>query len=113
MTAAFELNGVGKSHRAGETDIPLLSDISFRIEPGEFVSIVGPSGSGKSTLMNLLGCLDTPSQGTIAVLGTSTSTMSDDELAALRCRTLGFVFQSFNLLPAYDAISNVALAMAY
>lgn len=113
MTVAFELAGVGKSHRAGDTQIPILTDINLRIDAGEFVSIVGPSGSGKSTLMTLLGCLDAPTSGRVSVLGTETSQMSDDDLAALRARTLGFVFQSFNLLPAYDALSNVALAMAY
>lgn len=113
MTAAFRLAGVEKVHRAGDTIVPILSEIDLTIEAGEFVSIVGPSGSGKSTLMTLLGCLDLPSAGSIHVMGTDATSVSDDDLARLRCRTLGFVFQSFNLLPAYDALSNVALSMVY
>lgn len=90
-----------------------LEDISFSISEGEFVAIMGPSGSGKSTLMHILGCLDTPSQGTYHLNGKNVSTMSDDELASVRKEKIGFVFQSFNLLPRTSVLRNVMLPLVY
>ncbi len=110
---AFDLSGVKKRYRAGEEEIEILHGITLQVPLGQYVAIMGPSGSGKSTLMQLLGCLDTPSDGNLSVIGQSTSQLSDDEISALRCRALGFVFQSFNLLPSYDAVSNVGLGMVY
>lgn len=110
---AFDLRGVSKRFAFGTQEIPVLNDIHFRIGLGEYVAIMGPSGSGKSTLMHLLGCLDAPSEGTLSVLDQITNKLSDDELSALRCRALGFVFQAFHLLGSYDAISNVAMSMVY
>jgi putative ABC transport system ATP-binding protein len=110
---AFELTNVTKSFSFGTDQISVLKNINLRIAMGEYVAIMGPSGSGKSTLMHLLGCLDTPSEGTVNVMGQSTSALSDDEISTLRCRALGFVFQAFHLLPAYNAISNVAMSMVY
>jgi putative ABC transport system ATP-binding protein len=111
--AAFALIGVNKEFLAGDSRIPVLRDIDLIIPQGQYVSIVGPSGSGKSTLMQLLGCLDHPTTGSLTVFGQETSGLSDDDLSTLRCRRIGFVFQAFHLLPGYDAASNVALAMAY
>lgn len=111
--AAFELKGITKNFKFGNQEITVLKPIDLRINLGEYVAIMGPSGSGKSTLMHLLGCLDTPSQGQLAVLDQITSSLSDDDISALRCRALGFVFQAFHLLSAYDAVSNVAMSMVY
>ena len=110
---AFDLRGVTKSYRVGEGQMEILHGINFQIPLGSYVAITGPSGSGKSTIMQLLGCLDVPTLGTVSVMGQNTSLLSDDEISRLRARALGFVFQGFHLLPSYDAISNVALAMAY
>jgi len=87
--------------------------VSFEIQPGEYVAVMGPSGSGKSTLMNLIGCLDTPSKGRYVLRGKVVSEMNDDELAAIRNREIGFVFQTFNLLPRATALHNVELPLVY
>lgn len=112
-TRAYELQGVSKLVQVGEQNITILENINLTIDKGDYVAIVGPSGSGKSTLMNILGCLDHPTGGTLSVLGNQISEISDDDLSALRSRSMGFVFQAFHLLPAYSSIANVALGMIY
>ena len=97
----------------GAEEIHALRGVSFTIAPGEYVAIMGPSGSGKSTLMNLIGCLDSPSRGTYVLRGKVVSQMNDDELAQIRNREIGFVFQTFNLLPRASALHNVELPMVY
>ncbi|HEV2601546.1 MAG TPA: ABC transporter ATP-binding protein [Candidatus Babeliales bacterium] len=93
--------------------IPILRNISFSIEPGEFITLAGPSGSGKSTLINILGCLDMPSSGTYSIDQTDVSRMNPNQLAAIRNKTIGFIFQQFNLLPDLTAVDNVALPQLY
>ncbi len=102
-----------KSYKSGLTETVALEDVSFDIKTGEFVAIMGPSGSGKSTLMHMLGALDTPTSGTYLLDGEDISTLSDDELAEIRNKKIGFVFQAFNLLPRTSALKNVMLPMVY
>jgi len=109
----IRLSGVGKIYQAGKVRFEALKGIDLTIAQGEFVAIVGPSGSGKSTLLNILGLLDTPTSGTYHLAGDEVSGLNDTELAALRNHRLGFVFQSFNLLPRYSIADNVALPMIY
>ena len=111
--ALLELHDVRRLYPNGETVVRALDGVSLTIEAGEFVAIMGPSGSGKSTLMNILGCLDRPTSGTYRVAGHDVSQLSLDELAALRCRTFGFVFQRFNLLPQITAAENVEIPAIY
>ncbi|HYE33704.1 MAG TPA: ABC transporter ATP-binding protein [Methylomirabilota bacterium] len=108
-----ELRNVSKIYHLGGEEIRALDDVSLDIEPGEFISIIGPSGSGKSTLMHILGCLDSPSKGTIKLDGTMIERASPRELAAIRNRKIGFVFQFFNLLPKLNVLQNVELPMIY
>jgi macrolide transport system ATP-binding/permease protein len=111
--ALLELHDVRRLYPNGETVVRALDGVSLTIEAGEFVAIMGPSGSGKSTLMNILGCLDRPTGGSYHVAGHNVSSLSLDELAALRCRTFGFVFQRFNLLPTITAAENVEIPAIY
>ncbi len=108
-----ELRNVSKIYRLGGEEIRALDDVSLDIEAGEFISIVGPSGSGKSTLMHILGCLDSPTHGTIKLDGVMIQNASSRELAAFRNRKIGFVFQFFNLLPKLNVLQNVELPMIY
>ncbi|OGQ02329.1 MAG: macrolide ABC transporter ATP-binding protein [Deltaproteobacteria bacterium RBG_19FT_COMBO_58_16] len=109
----IKLKGIRKQYTIGSSDIEVLRTLDLEIEKGEFVSIMGPSGSGKSTLMNIIGCLDHPTEGTYTLNGISVESMGDDELARVRNRNIGFVFQSFNLLPRHSALENVELPLFY
>src|SRR3974390_282778 len=111
--ALVELRNVSKIYRLGEEEIRALDDVTLDIDEGELISIIGPSGSGKSTLMHILGCLDSPSKGTIRLDGTMIQNASARELAAIRNRKIGFVFQFFNLLPKLNVVQNVELPMIY
>ena len=102
-----------RTYQMGAEEIQALRGVTFEIQKGEYVAVMGPSGSGKSTLMNLIGCLDTPSKGRYVLRGKVVSEMNDDELAAVRNREIGFVFQTFNLLPRATALHNVELPLVY
>ena len=109
----IELTNVTKTYTMGGERIHALENVSLIVARGEFVSITGPSGSGKSTLMNIIGCLDTPTTGNYSLCGQDVTAMDDDNLAELRSRQLGFVFQGFHLLPRLDALHNVELPLLY
>ena len=113
MNTVIDLQGVGRSYVMGQEQIHALRSVTFSIARGEYVALMGPSGSGKSTLMNLIGCLDTPSQGAYFLSGQEVSRMNDQQLAEVRNREIGFVFQTFNLLPRLSALENVALPLVY
>jgi len=109
----IELRRVSKVYGAGETEVRALRDVSLDIERGDFVAIMGASGSGKSTLMNVIGCLDVVTTGRYRLAGTDVGLLTDDDLAMVRNRRIGFVFQSFNLIPRTSALANVELPLAY
>lgn len=109
----IEIRNIIRDFKLGQETVHVLKGIDLDIKRGEYVAIMGPSGSGKSTLMNLLGCLDTPTAGTYNLNGKDVSQMTDDELADIRNTEIGFVFQTFNLLPRTTALDNVALPMVY
>jgi putative ABC transport system ATP-binding protein len=111
--ALLELAGVKRVYAMGAEVVRALNGVDLEIQRGEYVAIMGPSGSGKSTLMNLLGCLDTPSEGSYRINGTAVEGLGDVELAALRNKEIGFVFQTFNLLPRTSALENVELPLVY
>ncbi len=109
----IQVEGITKVYGEAEAQVHALAGVNLQVEQGEFVAIMGPSGSGKSTLMNILGCLDRPTSGSYLLDGEDVSQMSKDELAEIRNRKLGFIFQSFNLLPRLSAKANVMLPMIY
>ncbi len=111
---AFELNNISKHYTlANNTKYEVLKNVSFNADHGEFIAVMGPSGSGKSTLMHILGCLDTPSSGQYLIDGKDVSTLSDDQLSEIRNKEIGFVFQSFNLLPKLTILENVMVPFTY
>src|SRR4051812_18848923 len=113
IMSLIRLTNISRRYQMGAETIHALRDVSLEIERGEYVAIMGPSGSGKSTLMNLIGCLDTPTSGEYALNGVQVSQMDDNELAEIRNKEIGFIFQTFNLLPRSDALRNVELPLVY
>ena len=113
MTSIIEMTSIRKTYDTGKVKVEALKGIDLKVERGEFAAIVGPSGSGKSTLMNLIGCLDTPSDGTYRLGGEDVSRFTRDELADVRNRRVGFVFQGFNLLPQISAFENVEMPLLF
>src|SRR5512133_3733991 len=105
--AIVSVKDVSKNYTLGKTEVPALRGVSLEVEQGEFLSIAGPSGSGKTTLLNLVGCVDTPTSGTVIVNGNDTGKLSERALTELRLRTIGFIFQSFNLVPVLSVFQNV------
>ncbi len=113
MDNIIEIKDIVKNYQVGSVIVRALRTVTLDIHRNEYVAIMGPSGSGKSTLMNILGCLDTPTKGTYILNGTDVSKMEDDRLAEIRNKEIGFVFQTFNLLPRYTALENVTLPLIY
>ena len=113
MEWIIEVVNVTKIYRMGEVEVPALNGVNLGVKTGEFMSVMGPSGSGKTTLLHLIGALDRPTEGRVLIKGVDISTISDDELAELRNREIGFVFQFFNLIPRMTAVENVELPMAF
>jgi putative ABC transport system ATP-binding protein len=109
----IEIDSLTKIYKTGKNDFKALNNVDLRIRKGDFVAIMGPSGSGKSTLMNIIGCLDRPTSGTIIIDGENISTVNDNQLAIIRGRKIGFIFQKFNLMPSMTALKNVALPMVF
>jgi putative ABC transport system ATP-binding protein len=109
----IDINKIGKTYKIGEVIVNALVSVELKIEKGEYVALMGPSGSGKSTLMNIIGCLDTPSRGSYKLNGIDVSNMTDNELAEIRNKEIGFIFQTFNLLPRNSSLENVALPLVY
>jgi len=113
VEAIIELEDVSRIYDTGKVQVPALIDVNLTVAKGEFMAIVGPSGSGKSTMMNILGCLDRPTSGRYVLDGQPVDELSDDGLAFVRSRSIGFVFQSYNLLPRTSALENVATPLMY
>ena len=113
MPALIQVDDVWKTYQVGQQQVHALRGLSVDIAQGEYTALMGPSGSGKSTLMNMLGCLDTPTSGRYRLAGEDVGTLDDDALADIRNRRIGFVFQTFNLMPRYTALENVALPLVY
>ena len=113
MDKVIDITDIVKNYQVGSVIVRALRSVSLEIKRNEYVAIMGPSGSGKSTLMNILGCLDTPTKGQYVLNGTDVSKMEDDRLAEIRNKEIGFVFQTFNLLPRYTALENVTLPLIY
>jgi putative ABC transport system ATP-binding protein len=113
MAPIVSLANVYRTYQMGNLEVHALQDLSLVVNEGEFVAIAGPSGSGKSTLMNIVGCLDRPTAGSYLLAGSDVATLDDDHLAALRSRSIGFIFQNYNLLPRTTALENVATPLAY
>ena len=111
--ALIEIKNLNKTYVMGDEQVQALKDVTFEINKNEYVALMGPSGSGKSTLMNLIGCLDSPTKGSYVLHGNDVSKMSDNDLAEVRNKEIGFVFQTFNLLPRLSALENVALPLIY
>jgi putative ABC transport system ATP-binding protein len=109
----IDINSLTKIYQTGKTDFKALNTVTLKIRKGDFVAIMGPSGSGKSTLMNIIGCLDRPTSGTVIIDGENISIVSDNELAEIRGRKIGFIFQKFNLIPTMTALKNIALPMVF
>jgi putative ABC transport system ATP-binding protein len=111
MKAIISVNNVVKSYKLGEVEVPALRSVSLEVCEGEFLSIAGPSGSGKTTLLNMIGCVDTPTSGSVVVAGQDTNRLSDRALTSLRLRNIGFIFQSFNLVPVLSVFRNVEIPL--
>ena len=107
----LDLKGIYKDYQQGKMTVPVLKDVNFSMEEGEYVAIMGPSGSGKTTLMNIIGCLDKPTKGTFLLNGEDIAKCTENEMSDLRLKTIGFVFQSFHLLPRQSALTNVELPL--
>ncbi|MFZ9857695.1 MAG: ABC transporter ATP-binding protein [Roseiflexaceae bacterium] len=113
MTAMITIEGMTKVYKMGDIEVHALRGVNVKINKGEFVAIMGPSGSGKSTLMNMIGCLDTPTEGRYALDGIEVASLNDNQLSSVRARKLGFVFQQYMLLPRQTALANVEMPMVY
>jgi putative ABC transport system ATP-binding protein len=111
--SAVSVVDVTKEYDLGRTKVPALRGVSLAVEPGEFMAVAGPSGSGKSTLLNLVGCLDHPTSGRVLVSGQDVAALGDDALSDLRARTIGFIFQTFNLIPVLSALENVEFPLLF
>ena len=109
----IDIDSLTKTYRSGKTEFKALNSVTLKIQKGDFVAIMGPSGSGKSTLMHIIGCLDRPTSGTVIIDGENISTVSDNELAQIRGRKIGFIFQKFNLIPTMTALKNIELPMVF
>ena len=109
----LDLKGIYKDYQQGKMTVPVLKDVDFSMEEGEYVAIMGPSGSGKTTLMNIIGCLDKPTKGTFLLNGEDIAKCTENEMSDIRLKTIGFVFQSFHLLPRQSALTNVELPLNY
>jgi putative ABC transport system ATP-binding protein len=109
----IDINSLTKTYKTGKTDFKALNNVNLKIRKSDFVAIMGPSGSGKSTLMNIIGCLDRPTSGTVTIDGENISTVGDNQLAEIRGRKIGFIFQKFNLIPTMSALKNIALPMVF